>query len=98
EKFIAPKKGKQHILRIIRELLDFKPDNKGTNIGLALQNFSKVIKKRSIAFVISDFMDEGFEESLKIVSQKHDLVTLRIYDASEVTLPNLGLIKMKDAE
>ncbi len=98
EKFIAPKKGKQHILRIIRELLDFKPESKGTDITFALQNFIKVVKKRSIVFLISDFISDGFEEALKIVSQRHDLVTLRIYDKAEASLPDLGLIKMKDAE
>ncbi len=98
EKFIPPKKGKQHILRIIRELVDFKPKSKGTNIALALQNFNTVIKKRSIAFLISDFVSDGFEDALKIVNQKHDLVALRIKDPTESTLPEVGLIKVKDAE
>jgi uncharacterized protein (DUF58 family) len=98
EKFIYPKKGKQHILRIIRELIEFKPEHTGTDLTLALQNFIQVVKKRSIAFLISDFMSEGFEDALKIVARKHDLVTLRIYDKGERTLPDLGLVRLKDAE
>ena len=98
EKFIPPKKGKQHILRIIRELVDFKPKSKGTNIAMALQNFNTVIKKRSIAFLISDFVSDGFEEAMKIVKQKHDLVALRITDPAESILPEVGMIKVQDAE
>lgn len=98
EKFIPPKKGKSHILRIIRELIEYKPKSKGTDIGNALRYFNNTIKKRSIAFLISDFMSEGFEDSLKIANQKHDLVTLRIYDERETILPDMGLIHVKDAE
>jgi uncharacterized protein (DUF58 family) len=98
EKFIPPKKGRQHILRIIRELIEFKPQNKGTDIGSALQYLTNVIKKRSTAFLISDLMDEGYEDALKITSKKHDLIALRIFDLREVELPNVGLIHMKDAE
>lgn len=98
EKFITPKKGKQHILRIIRELIEFKPQGKGTDITHALQSFMNVVKKRTITFLISDFMSEGFEDALKIVSRRHDLVTLRIYDQAESVLPDMGLVKLKDAE
>lgn len=98
EKFIPPKKGKSHILRIIRELIAFRPEHNGTSIHQALRYFTNVIKKRSIAFVISDFMDEGFEDALKIANRKHDIVALRIYDKREMELPNAGLIKIKDAE
>lgn len=98
EKFISPKKGKQHILRIIRELIEFKPKSKGTNITQALQNFMSVIKKKSIAFLISDFMSPDFEDALKLVNRRHDLVTLRIYDKAETTLPDLGLVNVRDAE
>lgn len=98
EKFIPPKKGKPHILRIIRELIDFKPDSKGTDISLALRYFTNVIKKRSIAFIISDFMNTGFEDALKITARKHDTVALRIYDQRETELLDAGLIHFRDAE
>lgn len=98
EKFIPPKKGKSHILMIIRELLDFEPENKGTNIKEALKYFSRAIKKRSTAFLISDFIDEGFEDELKIVNKKHDLVALQIQDPREEEMPNVGLIQLYDAE
>jgi len=98
EKFIPPKKGKSHILRIIRDLIEFEPAHKKTDIKLALKYLTNVIKKRSIAFLISDFMDSGFIDALKIANKKHDLVALRIYDKREQELPNVGLIKVKDAE
>jgi uncharacterized protein (DUF58 family) len=98
ERFIPPKKGRQHILKIIRELIDFKPESRLTNIKIPLRYLANVIKKRSIAFLISDFMDENFEDALKIASKKHDLVGLRIYDIREMELPDVGLMKVKDAE
>lgn len=105
EYFIPPKKGKSHILRIIRELINYEPDNKGTDIALALRYFTNVIKKRCIAFMISDFYDQGvlkksksFEEALKIASRKHDLVTIKISDLREHELPDVGLIRLNDAE
>jgi len=98
EKFIPPKKGKSHILRIIRDLITFKPEHKKTNIEVALQYFTNVVKKRSIAFLISDFVADGFSDALKIANKKHDVVALRIYDKRECELPNIGLIKIKDAE
>tara|TARA_B100000900_G_scaffold401953_1_gene407216 strand:+ start:1180 stop:2049 length:870 start_codon:yes stop_codon:yes gene_type:complete len=98
EKFIPPKKGKSHILRIIRELIAFEPENKGTNIGEALRYFNNVIKKHSVCFLISDFMNEGFEAPLRIANKKHDVVAVRIYDKREEELPNVGLVQMKDAE
>jgi uncharacterized protein (DUF58 family) len=98
EKFIPPKKGKSHVLRIIRDLIEFKPEHKKTNIQLALKYLTSVIKKRSIAFVISDFMDNNFTEALRIANKKHDLVALRIYDKREQELPDVGLIKLMDAE
>lgn len=98
EKFIPPQKGKQHILRIIRELINLKPSGKQTNISLALKYFINVIKKRSIAFLLSDFMDKNFENDMKIASKKHDIVALRIYDKREVEIPDVGLIKVKDVE
>jgi uncharacterized protein (DUF58 family) len=98
ERFIPPKKGRQHILKIIRELIDFKPASRLTNLTIPLRYLANVIKKRSIAFLISDFMDDNFEDALKIVSKKHDMVGLRIYDIREMELPNIGLMKVKDAE
>jgi uncharacterized protein (DUF58 family) len=98
EKYIPPKKGKQHILRIIRELVDFKPSHKGTDIKLALQNFNSVVKKRSIAFLISDFNCSGYDDDLKIANQKHDLIALKVSDPAEGELPNIGLVQVQDAE
>ena len=98
EQFIPPKKGKSHILRIIREVLAFQPTGKGTDIAGALEYFSAVISKRSICFILSDFMSNEFDRPLKIASKKHDLVALRIHDTREDTLPNVGLVPMQDAE
>ncbi len=98
EKFIPPKKGKTHVLRIIRDLIEFKPEHKKTDIQMALRYLSSVIKKRSIAFVISDFIATNFTDALKITNKKHDLVALRIYDKREQELPDLGLLKVRDAE
>jgi len=98
EKFIPPKKGTSHILRIIRELLDFKPESNGTNISEALRYLTNVIKKRSIAFLISDFMDDGFEKAVQIANHKHDLIAIRVTDERETQMPNVGLIRMTDAE
>ncbi|MGC6470772.1 MAG: DUF58 domain-containing protein [Flavobacteriales bacterium] len=98
EKFIPPKKGKSHILRIIRELIVFEPENSETDIAVALQYFNNVIKKRAVCFVISDFMDQGFDAPLKIANKKHDVIAVRINDLRESELPNVGLIQLKDAE
>lgn len=98
EKYIPPKKGKSHVLRIIRELIEFKPENKGTNLSEALKYFNNVTKKRSIAFVISDFIDSGFDDSLKIASKKHDTIAVQIYDEAETNIPDIGLVKIKNPE
>lgn len=98
EKFIPPKKGKSHILRIIRDLIEFKPESNKTDIQQALRYLTNVIKKKSITFLISDFMDDNYKEALKITNKKHDLIALRIYDKRELELPNIGLVKLKDAE
>jgi uncharacterized protein (DUF58 family) len=98
EKFIPPKKGKQHILRIIRELLDFRPESNGTNLGVAIRYLNNVIKKRSIAFVLSDFLTEGYDDALRVAAKKHDIIGFRIYDPRDETLPNVGLVRMVDAE
>ncbi len=98
EKFIPPKKGRKHILHIIRELISFTPGHRETNISDALRYLTNAIKKRCTAFVISDFLDEGFEDALKIANQKHDIVALRVYDPREAEMPDVGFIKLKDAE
>lgn len=99
EKFIPPKKGKSHILRIIRELINIEPQQTGTNIELALRYLTNVIKKKSISFLISDFQDQHYyADALKIANRKHDLVALRIHDQHETKLPDVGLIKLKDNE
>jgi uncharacterized protein (DUF58 family) len=98
EKFIPPKKGRSHILMIIRELIDFKPQNKGTNVAQALQYFTSAIKKRCTAFLISDFISDTFENELKIAGKKHDVVGLRLFDVHEEEFPDLGLIPVRDEE
>ena len=98
EKFIPPKKGTSHILRIIRELIDFKPENKETDIAEALRYFTNVIKKRCTAFLISDFQDKDFDNAIKIANRKHDLIAIKIFDEREMEIPDLGLIKVKNAE
>ncbi len=98
EKFIPPKKGTSHILRIIRELIDFRAENSGTNIAEALRYLTNVIKKRATAFLISDFMDEGFEKAVQIANHKHDLIAIRVTDLRETKIPNVGLVRMRDAE
>ncbi len=98
EKFIPPKKGRSHILMIIRELIDFKPENKGTDVGVALKYFTSVIKKKCTAFILSDFMSPVFDNELKIANKKHDIIALRLYDKHEEEFPNLGLIPVKDEE
>ncbi len=98
EKFIPPKKGKKHVLQIIRELIDFKPDSTLTDIGVALKYFTNAIKKSSTAFIISDFIDNNFDKELNIANRKHDIVALQVFDIRETELPDVGLIKLKDAE
>ena len=99
EKFIPPQKGKKHILYIIRELIDFKPDNTKTDISLVLKYLTNAIKKRCTAFLISDFIDKGgFKDALTIANRKHDVVAIQVYDQRETELPSVGLMKVKDAE
>lgn len=98
EKFIPPKKGTTHILRIIRELIDFKPDSQMTDVAEGLRYLTNAIKKRCTAFIISDFMDTGFDTALKIAGRKHDLVALRVYDKREEELPDIGLTRLYNKE
>ena len=98
ELFIPPKKGKSHILRIIRELIEFKPKGTGTNISEAFKFLSSVIKKRSIVFTLSDFQDEAYDKNLKIASSKHDLTAIRIIDPAEEQLPDIGFVQLQNPE
>lgn len=98
EKFIPPKKGRVHLLRIIREMIDFKPESLKTNLTEPLRYLTNAIKRRSISFLISDFMSDDFEEAVRIAKKKHDLVCIWVYDHRETDLPPVGLIKLKDAE
>ena len=99
EKFIPPQKGRKHVLYIIRELIDFQPDNKETNISQALKYLTNIIKKRCTTFLISDFIDKGnYSDALTIANRKHDVVAIQVYDRRETELPAVGLVKMKDAE
>ena len=98
ELFIPPKKGKSHVLRIIRELLEFSPKSNKTNIGEALKYLTNVMKKKAIVFVLSDFMAKDYKQTLKITGKKHDVTGIRIYDEKEEYIPNLGLVQMLDSE
>lgn len=98
ELFIPPKKGRSHILRIIRELLEFEPKSKATDIANALAFLSGILKKKAIVFLLSDFMDQGYDKTLRIAAKKHDLTGIRVYDKLEEELPNLGIVPMVDSE
>ncbi|MFA8343238.1 MAG: DUF58 domain-containing protein [Rhodothermaceae bacterium] len=98
EKFVPPRKGKSHVLRIIREVLSFEPEGNGTDIKGALEYFNSVIKKKSIVFLLSDFFDTGYEKILRIVGKKHDLIGMVLNDPREKELPKAGLIQFLDAE
>ena len=98
ELFIPPKKGKTHVLRIIRELIEFKPNSKKTDLTQALRYFSNVMKKKAIVFILSDFIDKGYDNALKIVGKKHDVTGIRVYDKLETELPKLGMVPMRDSE
>lgn len=99
EKFIPPKKGRKHILYIIRELLDFHPESRGTNIRIGLEYLTNVMKRRCTAFVLSDFMDaDNFKNAMTIANRKHDVVAIQVYDRRVEELPAVGLMKVKDAE
>ncbi|OGV01722.1 MAG: hypothetical protein A2330_04650, partial [Ignavibacteria bacterium RIFOXYB2_FULL_36_7] len=98
EKFVPPRKGKTHVLRLVREVLSFEPKGKATNLKSALEYMNNAIKKKSIVFLISDFMDNGYEKILRIVGKKHDLVGIVINDRREFKLPKIGLVKLTDSE
>ena len=98
ERFIPPQKGRIHILRIIRELLDFNPESSKTSLDEPLRFLTNAIKKRCTAFIISDFMVPDFEEAMRIASSKHDIVALKVFDPLEQSIPDVGLIKIADSE
>ena len=98
ELFIPPKKGKSHVLRIIRELIEFQPKSKKTDLSQALKYLSSVLKKKAIVFLISDFMTKDYEHTLKIASKRHDVTGIRVFDQREESIPNIGIVNMIDAE
>ncbi|MGB5942472.1 MAG: DUF58 domain-containing protein [Leeuwenhoekiella sp.] len=98
ELYIPPKKGKSHVLRIIRELLEFEPKSKNTNVAQALKFLSGVMKKKAIVFVLSDFIADEYNDTLRIAARRHDITGIRIYDRREEEIPNLGLVQMQDEE
>ena len=98
ELYIPPKKGRSHVLRIIRELLEFKPESRNTDINGALKYLTNVMKKKAIVFVLSDFLSDDYQRTLKIVSGRHDVTGIRIYDKMEEAIPNLGLVQVQDQE
>lgn len=98
ELYIPPKKGRSHVLRIIRELIEFNPQSKETNIAEALKFLSSVMKKRAIVFVLSDFIADDFQQTIKIAAKKHDVTGIRVYDKREESIPNLGMVQMVDCE
>lgn len=98
ELYIPPKKGKEHVLYIVRELLTREPKHKGTNISEALRFFNNATRQKSIAFLLSDFIDTGFSDALKVAGRKHDLIGLKIYDKMEMMLPDAGLLQVSDSE
>jgi len=98
ELYIPPKKGKSHVLRIIRELIEFKPKSNKTDLANALKFLSNVMKKKAIVFVLSDFIADNYRDTLKIAARKHDVTGIRVYDKAEETIPNLGMVQMQDQE
>ena len=98
EKFIPPRKGRQHVLRVLREIVYHEPENKGTDMNTALEYLLRVIRRNSVVFILSDFMDDGFQKSLRVVSSKHDVIAIKVTDKLEMQLPDAGLISLVDAE
>ena len=98
EEFIPPKKGKSHVLRVIREMIFHKAKDRKTDISIALDHIQKVIKRKSIIFLLSDFWDDSYRNSMKLINKKHDLINIQILDKAEITIPKLGLTKFHDVE
>ena len=98
EKYIPPKKGKQHALYIVRELLTAEPKSKGTNLNEAMKYFNRSSKQKSIAFIMSDFLDDKYEDNLRVIGNRHDIIGLKIYDKMDMQLPNIGMVQFQDLE
>jgi uncharacterized protein (DUF58 family) len=98
EKFVPPRKGPKHVLRIVRELLALKPEGSGTAVGPAIEELARVLRKRGVVFVLSDFMDDGYERALRTASRRHDVIPILVSDRREEELPNVGLVEFTDAE
>ena len=98
EKYIPPKKGRQHALYIVRELLTVEPRTRGTNIDAAIRYFNNTTGQKSIAFLLSDFLDTGYDNDLKVIGKKHDVIGIKVYDKMDMQLPDIGLVQMEDAE
>jgi uncharacterized protein (DUF58 family) len=98
EKFVPPRRGSTHVLRVIREILYYRPERRGTSIQKALEHLNLVVRKRAVVFLISDLLDQGFEQALKVANRKHDVVIIRIVDPREQELPNVGILEVRDAE
>ena len=98
EEFIPPKKGKSHVLRVIREMIYHKAKDRKTDISVALEHIQKVLKRKSIIFLLSDFWDDSYQQSMKLINKKHDLINIQILDKAEITIPKLGLVKLHDVE
>jgi uncharacterized protein (DUF58 family) len=98
EKYIPPKKGSSHVLRLIREVLYFKPEDQRTDINCALEFLGRIIKRRCVVFLVSDFLNAGFEKMLSIANKRHDVIAIKIVDPREIELPNVGFIELEDTE
>jgi uncharacterized protein (DUF58 family) len=98
EKFVPPRKGRRHVLRVLRELLYFRPEGRGTNIAQALEYLTRVITRRAVVFLVSDFLDAGYQRPLSVAARRHDVVAIQIADAREQALPAIGLVELQDAE
>ena len=98
ERYVPPRKGRNHVLRVIREVLTFEPVGRRTDLKLALESLSRGIRRRSVAFVVSDFLDSGFEQALRIANRKHDLIAVSLSDPREMELPPVGILELEDAE
>ena len=98
EEFIPPKKGKSHVLRVIREMIYHKAKDRKTDISIALEHIQKVLKRKSIIFLLSDFWDDSYQQTMKLINKKHDLINIQILDKAEITIPKLGMVKFHDAE
>ena len=98
EEFIPPKKGKSHVLRVIREMIYHKAKDRKTDISIALEHIQKVLKRKSIIFLLSDFWDDSYQQTMKLINKKHDLINIQILDKTEIAIPKLGMVKFHDAE